>query len=197
MKKGCLFFLNFFFLSILCYPQYITGDFFENVQPEKYDISSISTIHHSPDKKYSALTEGNAEYLVILDKWYDEIFRFKWDAVKTYYTWSDTVYIQGWSSDSRYLWFISWTPTNIAYIAKVDLILKHCTFYESPRLDEAITDYQLDCDTGIFYYSNYHNPPDDETRQHLIDKEYSLYVYKLFSHQIFQTGTKRGSDFLK
>ena len=165
---------------------YLFSDGFKNIQNTYLDQYKNSPVKiSSPNNIYTAITIGNAEYLIIYEN-DKEIFRFKWNDLANIFTWSDTIQIIGWSSNSNLLWFISWTPTNIAYISYVDTKNKICKFYESPCLDRAIYNYSIDYDRGIFYYSDKSPSFDLESKKENDKKIVHNYVYDLFKHQIFE-----------
>ena len=150
----------------------------------------------SPNGKYLAFCEGNAEYLAIIDNTNKLLFRTKWNDVSNVYTWSDNIYISGWDSSSRYLWFMSWTPTNIAYIARVDLIDQKCIYWDSPRLDKNINNFFLDWDKGIFYYTDFYRSPDPKDLVVNIGKTYIIYVYDIIAQKSYTQGSVSGKELM-
>ena len=127
----------------------------------------------SQKNEYCAINE-DYKYIIITNNLNEILFKYKWDDEITEYPTSDTVYIVNWSTDRNVLWFLTYFPSEVAYIAKADIDKKQLYLF-SIKTKDIVKEYTIDTENEIFYYSNYYKYDhyDDENEMR------SLYKYNL------------------
>lgn len=109
----------------------------------------------SPNKKYKAFCVNESEiFITDLDE--KVIYYCLYDEQMNIFPDSSNVYIIGWSSDSKCLWFWSIDPVGCAYFAKVDLVLTETHYYSNlTGINGYFYDYCFDLDNSVLFYSNF------------------------------------------
>jgi hypothetical protein len=124
----------------------------------------------SPDTRYAAF-DNKSENIIITDKRGVIIFFYQWDD-EYEKVGGDCVDGVGWSSDSRFFWFVSFIEYDILYIAKVDMHRKQLEIYKKQL--KCNPWYAADTDKGIFYYDDHVGQMDKDDG----DQE-SCYAYRV------------------
>jgi hypothetical protein len=126
----------------------------------------------SNDERFMAINEY-CYRIIIIDENNKVVFRFEWDDEITNFQKSDTVYILGWSNDSNYLWFLTYIPAEINYIAKVDIENKQLFIYDT-KITDSVSHFVFDSVDEFLYYDNYF--PNNYMNQYI---DHSIYKYNI------------------
>ena len=144
-----------------------TKAFSNNEILTKYDYDTANK-KVSPNGNYTAIND--LEYIIIVNESNEIIFKYKWNDEINNFPFSETVYLLDWSEDGSELWFYSWQPSFVVYIAKADVINKKLYLYSFPN--DCAFECIIDTTNEIFYYSDYFSNDFDKE-----NKEYNLYKY--------------------
>ena len=146
----------------------------------------------SPDKKYLAINEKQKTiYITNIDR--KVLYQIDWDIVKNDIPYSDTICIMGWSKDSKNLWYVSWCPVVLAYVAKIDIEKKRTTFYKMP--ENGTVEYNIDYDRGVLFYSDFPLVVDQEIQEKIANNPFTLFSMNLENGKITKIATKKGIKF--
>ena len=166
-----------------------------SVEPDYFPDYDIPNKWYSPNRLFKAYTKKQST-LYILSSDNKLIYKVEWDDYKIQFPQSDTIYILGWSSDSKRLWFWSNTPTTCAYFAEVDLVNHVTTYYRTiPELEYFFHEFVFDANKGVCFFSdfNFQNEADDEKR--IRDTVFTLFSFDVKSQQKRIIATKKGYAF--
>jgi len=161
--------------------------------PEFYTIKTSSVQLFSPNNDYLAIQEGN-DNIIIIDSNNKIICKYSWNTMINEIKDSDTIFIKGWSSDSRYLWFASHYPMHLSYIARIDLANKE-TKYFSIFKNNTIYEFTIDFDKSILFYSDFLPSYSNDDYEINKDTIYNLWSLDLENNIINKINSTIGRSF--
>ncbi|MDR0494841.1 MAG: hypothetical protein LBG95_04355 [Treponema sp.] len=176
MKKIFVLLCNVFVFYNIAYSDIINGNSFSHQDiGVKYNNEKPIQKILSPNKQYTAFND-KGEYIIITNINNEIIFLYKFDdEIKSFPT-ADYLYLYGWEENENVLWFYTYIPSEIAYIAKADIIKKTLVLYSIKTRSNTMEVY-LDMNNKILYYSNYFHYAEDDNP----DETFSLYKYDLIT----------------